>query len=332
VRADGETLLAVIEGRKSGVEAFLEGRLSVRGSLALPLELDDLLPPIHKGGGHVRARRVDVDGVSTFLLDAGPRDAPAVLLFHGLGATSASFLTTLWDLSRDHRVIAPDLPGFGETDKPLRPLRPAYFAQHVVGLMNALDLPRAHLIGNSMGGRVALEVALRYPERAMKLALLAPSMAWLRFRFGVGMVRLVRHELAVVPMFLLHGVVVRTLRSLFAVPARVPASAMDAAADEFLRVFATARGRVAFFNALREIYLEDARGRRGFWDRLPSLEKPALFVFGDEDWLVPPGFARFVADALPRARIEVLETCGHVPQFELPARTHEIVRGFLRGT
>jgi pimeloyl-ACP methyl ester carboxylesterase len=154
-------------------------------------------------------------------------------------------------------------------------------------------------------------------------------MAWRRFRFGVGLVRLLRHELAVVPLPLLHAAVVTSIRTLFADPSRVSQAGMLAAADEFLRVFGTARGRVAFFNAAREIYLEDPHGRRGFWDRLPRLSRPALFVFGDRDLLVPHRFARSVARAVPAARCVIFDGCGHVPQFELPDRTHALVRAFF---
>jgi pimeloyl-ACP methyl ester carboxylesterase len=123
----------------------------------------------------------------------------------------------------------------------------------------------------------------------------------------------------------LHRLVVRTLRSMFCQPARVADAAMNAAADEFLRAFSTARGRIAFFHAMREIYLEKSH----FWDRLPTLSVPTLFLFGDTDWLVPPGFARHVMHAVPRAEVEVLESCGHVPQFEHPELTHARVRHFF---
>jgi pimeloyl-ACP methyl ester carboxylesterase len=327
--ADATTMLDVIEGRVRGADAFLEGRLSVRGNLALPLELDDLLHPLTRDVRAPRVRRTEAAGVRTFYLEAGHADAPPVVLLHGLGGTSASFLPTICDLSVDHRVIAVDLPGFGESDKPLRALRPAFFARHVTKLLDALRIRRAHVVGNSMGGRVALEVALSAPERVDKVVLLCPSMAWRRFRFAAGLVRLLRHELAIIPMPILHFAVVRGLRSLFAAPDRVPAAGIVAAADEFMRVFSTARGRVAFFNAMREIYLEDPHGETGFWDRLPRLSRPSLFVFGERDWLVPRAYARHVARAVPAARCEILPACGHVPQYEHPERTHALMREFF---
>lgn len=327
--ADASTMMSVLEGRLAGVQAFLDGRLFLRGNIALALELDDLLPPATRDPRAPRCHRVVADGLQSFYLEAGQRGAPPVVLLHGLGATGASFLPTLWDLSRDHHVFAVDLPGFGESDKPIRPLHPAYFAKWLVAFLDAVALERAHLIGNSMGGRIALEVGLRHPGRVDRLVLLAPSLAWRRYRAAVGLVRMLRPELGALPLPMLHRLVLRGLRSIFAHPERVPAAAMSAAADEFVRVFATPRGRIAFFHAAREIYLEDPHGATGFWDRLPSLSPPAYFVFGGRDWLVPRSFVRHVRDAVPRARCDVYPECGHVPQFEEPERTHKRVREFF---
>jgi pimeloyl-ACP methyl ester carboxylesterase len=327
--ADHDTLVGVLEGTLQGVEEFLGGRLFVRGNLALPLELDDLLHPRTRDPRSPRCRRVTAGGIEGFYLEAGPVDGPPIVMLHGLGATSTSFLPTMWDLARDHHVFAVDLPGFGESDKPVRPLHAAYFARWVVAFMDALGIPRADLLGNSMGGRVAIEVALRAPERVRKLVLLTPSLAWRRFRVAARIVRLLRPELGVLPLPMLHAIVLLSIRRMFAHPERVPAPAMNGAADEFVRYFATRRGRIAFFSAAREIYLEDPHGRRGFWTRLSTLKPPALFVFGTKDRLVPHRFQRYVQRALPQATFTLLDDCGHVPQFELPDTTNAIVRDFL---
>jgi pimeloyl-ACP methyl ester carboxylesterase len=327
--ADAATLVDVLDGRVAGVEAFLEGRLLLRGHIALTLELDDLLHPVVRDARSPRCHRVTSAEVDTFYLEAGRRGAPPVVLLHGLGATSASFLPMMWDLSRDHHVFVPDLPGFGESDKPLRRLRPAFFAKWGASFLDAVALDSAFVVGNSMGGRVALELGLRSPSRVTALALLAPSMAWRRYRAAAGLVQVLRPELAAVPLPVLHRLVVRFIRGLFARPARVPDSAVNAAADEFVRFFATARGRIAFFHAAREIYLESPHGVHGFWDRLPSLQPPALFLFGDKDWLVPRAFLRHVRRALPSAQYETFHDCGHIPQFERPALTSERVRSFF---
>jgi pimeloyl-ACP methyl ester carboxylesterase len=329
VFSDPATLVDVLHGRLAGVQAFLEGRLLLRGNIAVTLELDDLLHPEQRDPRSPRCHRVTAAEVDSFYLEAGRRGAPPVVLLHGLGATSSSFLPVMWDLARDHHVIAVDLPGFGESDKPLRRLRPAYLARWMVAFLDALALPRASLVGNSMGGRVSLEVGLRAPHRVEKLVLLAPSMAWRRYRAAAGLVQMMRPELAALPLPVLHRFVVRFVRSLFAHPSRLPAPAMNAAADEFVRIFATARGRIAFFHAAREIYLESPHGTHGFWERLPGLEPPALFIFGDKDWMVPRAFLRHVRDALPSATCETFHDCGHIPQYEFPEKTSARIRAFL---
>jgi pimeloyl-ACP methyl ester carboxylesterase len=329
VFSDPATLAAVLHGRLAGVQAFIEGRLLMRGNISVTLELDDLLRPAERDPRSPRCHRVTAADVDSFYLEAGRRGAPPVVLLHGLGATSSSFLPVLWDLARDHHVIAVDLPGFGESDKPLRRLRPAYLARWLVAFLDAVALPRANLVGNSMGGRVALEVGLRTPDRVDRLVLLAPSMAWRRYRAAAGLVQVLRPELAAVPLPVLHRFVVRFVRSLFARPSRVPVPAMNAAADEFVRIFATARGRIAFFHAAREIYLESPHGTHGFWDRLTGLRPPALFIFGDKDWLVPRAFLRHVHQALPSATCETFHDCGHIPQFEFPERTSARIRAFF---
>jgi len=89
------------------------------------------------------------------------------------------------------------------------------------------------------------------------------------------------------------------------------------------------RHRRAFFSALRQIYLEEAFGADGVWDRLPMMSTPALFVWGDRDRLVPASLERHVVDAVPHAQSVVMHDCGHVPQFEHPQQTSEVTRAFI---
>jgi pimeloyl-ACP methyl ester carboxylesterase len=327
IETDPATVAGIVEGARSGVEAFLEGDLRVRGNLALALRMDAMLGPEQGDPRWPRFGSVRAAGTTTAYLEAG--EGPPVLLLHGLGATNASMLPTMLDLARDHRVVAPDLPGFGESGKPVRSYHAAFFARWLRDLLARLRLDRVHVVGNSMGGRVAIEAGLRFPERIDRLVLLAPAPAFIRGREYVRIVRWLRPELAMIPIPLRHRMVVGSIRRLFSDPSRLPAAWYDAAADEFLRVFRTPRGRIAFFSAARQIYLEEPHGHRGFWDRLPALERPSLFVWGERDRLVPARFAPHVERALPAATSVVLPDCGHVPQYELPERTNLMIREFL---
>lgn len=169
------------------------------------------------------------------------------------------------------------------------------------------------------------------PYEVRGLVLLCPAVAFRKLRQLVPIVRLVPDGLAVLPIRIPRRVAMRGLRSLFADPSRIPETWLEAAVDEFLRVGGIRQSRLSTFSALRHIYLDEPFGETGFWERLPALKPPALFVWGDSDVLVPPGFARFVANALPQSESIILEDCGHVPQFEYRERTAELAREFIEG-
>lgn len=330
VTADPGTLLDVVDGRRSGIGAFLEGRLVVEGNLALALELDGLFEnPDERPDRRTKSAVVRTAKVRTVHLEAGPPDATPVIFLHGLGATNASMLPPFWDLAVDHRVLAPDLPGHGASSAPYDRYDAAFFADWLAEWMDLVGIAQAVVVGNSLGGRVALESALRHPDRVQALALLAPAVAFRRLRQFVPLVRLTRPELAAVPVPISHAAAVAGVRLLFARPERLPEAWYRAAAGEFVRLYRDRGHRVAFFSALREVYLDDAFGPSGFWTRLGGLQPPALFVWGAQDRLVPAGFARHVVEAVPGAVSTTFADCGHVPQFELPAETNEVIRRFL---
>jgi pimeloyl-ACP methyl ester carboxylesterase len=320
--ADPKTWERIAADVRGGMDAFRARKLSVRRDLHLGVGFLAATSGMHEEG-RLRFRTVPTKTHRISLLEAGT-GAPAIAI-HGLGATKASFLATVAALAPRFRVIAIDLPGFGDSDKPVgAPYDARFFAKSVVELLDALELESAHVIGNSLGGRVALEVGLQAPDRARRLALLAPSLAWLRKRPWAPALRVVRPELGLLP----HAprpVVERILD-------RTMPEARDgwaaAGIDEFLRSFSTARGRAAFYAAARQIYLEEPDGKDGFWPRLRELRVPSLFVWGRRDSLVPLAFARHVTEAVPAA--EHLElNCGHVPQMERPRETHEAIARFF---
>ena len=329
ITADPSTLAAVLEGRLSGVEAYLDHGLTVRGDLALALQMDGAFDVGERPSSHPVVKATHVLGARASYLEAGPADAPPVILIHGLGATNASMLPLIPDLARDHRVIAPDFPGFGASAAPRWQYRPSDLATWIRAFADNIGARRPSLVGNSLGGRVAIEVGLEAPASVDKLVLLCPSPAFRRFRELAPLVRALPPDAVVPPMVLPHRAVVAIVRTFFADPDRLPRPWYDSAADEFVRVMKGYKHRRAFFAAARQIYLEPPYGEDGFWDRLPALGTPSLFIWGDRDWLVPSAFAEHVSRALPMAESVVLPDCGHVPQFEHPDETTALVRRFL---
>ena len=297
IMSDPLTLASIVRGKRSGIEPYLRGRLSVRGNLALALTLDGVFDRRDRPSDRAHPERVSAAGVDTFYLDAG--QGPTVIALHGLAMTNASMVSTLSALARDHRVLVPDLPGFGDSSKPDADYDPAFFSRWLVAFMDATGVERATVVGNSMGGRIGIETALVAPHRIEKLGLLAPSMAFRKRRQAVPLVRLSMPEAAVLPMPVLGVHIRQALKLLFADPASLPPAWYDAAVDEFMRIFRTPRARVALFKAARQIYLERPFGPHGFWQRLGQLSVPALFIWGERDRLVPPSFSRHVETALP---------------------------------
>ncbi len=329
VSAPLDVLRDVIGGRRAGSEAFLSGELTVRGNLAIALQLDGVFDDRGLPDGHPRARMCLAAGIRTAYLEAGPRDAPPVVLVHGLGATNASFLPTLIELSQNYRVIAPDLPGHGASEAVRDSYHATFLGRWLVGFLDCLQLDAPVLVGNSLGGRIALEAAFSAPDRVSGLGLLAPAVSFRKWRQFVPLVRALDPRLARLPIPINRRIATHELRRMFSDPRVLPRSWYDSAIDESLRVLAIHSSRVAFFSALREVYLDEPFGERGFWDRLKGLDTPALFIWGEHDRLVPARFAPHVKAAVPAARSVVLERCGHVPQFEQPERTHALLREFL---
>jgi pimeloyl-ACP methyl ester carboxylesterase len=319
--ADSEAWARIARDLPYGLSAFANGRLEIRRNLHLGVNFLAATSG-SRDPGRLRFQTFATRRGRLSTLSAGT-GRPVVLL-HGLGGTKASFLPTVAALAaHGRRVIALDLPGFGDSDKPVgAPYDAPFFSKAVASLLDELGIERADVLGHSMGGRVALELALFAPERLGRAVFMTPSLPWLRERPWAAWLRFLRPELGLLqpaPRPVVEEFVRRLIpqaRSRYAA----------AGIDEFLRAYTTARGRAAFYGAARQIYLEEPER---FWSRLEELELPSLFVWGSYDNLVPAAFERHVRRAVPNAQ-HVLLRCGHVPQIERPADLHAALTRFLR--
>ncbi|MHB8693192.1 MAG: alpha/beta fold hydrolase [Solirubrobacteraceae bacterium] len=329
LRTDAETWLALRRGEFSGIDAFSAGKLRASGNIDHAVAFEGLFrlpngrPPLLR----IRDVAVGREHLSTLTVGEGQD----VIMIHGLGATRASLLTCAAELGRDYRVHAVDLPGFGASSKPSRGrYDAAWFAEMLIGLMDTLEIDRAHLIGNSMGGRIAIEMGLNAPDRVSSLGLLSPAVAWIRRDFH-HVVRLLRPEFGFLPHRFSRRRVSGTVWGIFHDLDAVDPELGELLVDEFLRIYGSAGARHAFLASARNIYLDRPFGDGGFYPRLAGLQPPALFVWGSHDPLVPPTFAKHVSEWLPSASQVTLDGCGHVPQVERPVQTLELLRQLLAG-
>jgi len=283
----------------------------------------------------MRSRTLDVGG-PVHVADFGGRGTP-MLLVHGLGGSHANWLAVGDPLARRHRVLAPDLAGFGLTRPEGRSCSVEANAALLTGVIEEVGRPVV-LVGNSMGGLISMLVASRRPALVEGLVLVGAAMprplstrpdlavtaAFVTYAFpGLGE-RYVRQRAQRLGP---EGLVRETIKLCTVDPLRVPQDVYDAHV-------ALARTRREFPWAM-EAYLEAARSlvrivvqRRRFVAMIRSITAPTLLLHGDHDRLVPLGAARWAAQVRPSWRLEVFDDCGHTPQLEMPDRFVDAVEGF----
>jgi pimeloyl-ACP methyl ester carboxylesterase/putative sterol carrier protein len=329
ITADRDTWLAIDDGRVTGIDAFLSSRLTLRGNLDLAARLQSLFEPHARPRGPLDLEQLDVKAgdvnLSTYVVGEGP----PVIALHGLGGTKISMLPIVSALAPYHRLIIPDLPGHGESDKPVSTqYTPRNYARIVRKLMDAFDVDRAIVIGNSLGGRVALELGIRSPDRVRALGLLAPAVPGFRVRYIMGFTRVIPTEVGAVPFPLRERWMKAAVRRLLGDPSKLPESAYQASAEEFIRIYRSPQARMAFFDSLRHLLTEPPKP---FWAHMRRVRVPVQIVWGTSDRLVPVRLAPKLAGELPDAQLLVLPRVGHVPQFEATEQTTKALTTFIAG-
>lgn len=263
-------------------------------------------------------------GVCTRVVEAGAGTGPVLVLVHGLANSVEIWSRVLPRLAARHRVVAFDLPGFGEADRPAGAYDGAFFARHLAGVLDALRIDRAHLVGSSLGASVALRHAVDDPGRVARVVLAAPG----------GFTRRV-HPLMLAPALPLVGGWLgrptpantrRTLALAMHDPAQVTPDLL-ALTDRHAAVPGSAR---AFARSLRSgVGLFGTRDMAGTARRATRLQAPALLLWGRQDRVFPAAGAQQAARLIPDARVRLIDACGHYPHWEQPAAFAEAVLAFL---
>lgn len=330
---DAATWVAIVDGRVDGIQAFLAGRLTIRGDLNLAVRLETLFRPGPQATRPVEVRRSQIRGLTIESLVVG-HGRPVVLL-HGLAAHKISFVPTLAALAEaGNQVHALDLPGFGKSDKPLpsgRRYSMPWMAQQVRAYLQHHHLEHAILVGNSMGGRIATEVALGDPRSVAGIVGLGAAVAFDEWqRFGRLLGRSQFHWAAATPTPIRADWVAGFIRrTLFEPESPLPDDNYLAAAEDVMLSIRDPRYRMATAACARHLIRQRAEGQDGYWNRLRSLAVPSLWIWGKRDQLVSSRYAERVSRVVPGADVQVWDGIGHVPQFEAPARTNAAILDFI---
>ncbi|MCW5890132.1 MAG: alpha/beta fold hydrolase [bacterium] len=252
----------------------------------------------------IRHRDVVADGIRLHVAEAGR--GPALLLLHGLSASHAVWEHVMPAFADRWRVIAPDLPGHGASAKPDAPYTIDFFAGVLRSLARVLDVEAAVVVGSSLGGHVALELAVGYPRFTQALALAAPAYGY-------------------PPAYRVAGLALQALT-----PQLLRATLPEALRQSFYdraRLLHATRGRILTERLVADDFPQFARAvARALTGVLtaPSLaleqvRQPVAIVWGRQDRLVPMARSTPLLTRIPHATLHVLERCGHLPMLEQPA-------------
>jgi len=275
----------------------------------------------------VEKQDVEIDGLPIRYLAGG--EGPSLVLLHGAGDNALDWQWVMPTLAATHRVYAPELPGSPDSARPAADYSPAFFERFVAAFVDALDIGRATFVGNSLGGLIALRLALSEPERAGALVLVDSA--------GLGR--------AVNPAF--TSVNVPGLGEAALPFWRTPVGAYQRAWGRTALLFAHPPGsvprewvaeqcRLALSPGYLEAHLAVLRTQVGFGgqrevlvDQLPLLEIPTLVVWGAGDRVFPESQARVAAARLQEGSLAVVPDCGHMPHVECPDRFLAALDDFL---
>jgi pimeloyl-ACP methyl ester carboxylesterase len=271
--------------------------------------------------GHRRAFRIAGSG-------------PALLLIHGVGDKSASWESVHAKLAQRFTVIAPDLLGHGESDKPRGDYSLPAFANGMRDLLAVLGIERVTVVGHSFGGGVAMQFAYQYPQLVERIVLVSAGGVAddVSFALRLAAMPLGSEALAMVrlpgalPAMRLVGRAVQTLMG----STKFGRDAVDTV--RLLEGFKDPSALSAFARTLRSVV--DGRGQFvTMLDRSYLVESvPVQVIWGQEDPVIPVSHAHTAHEAMPGSRLEIFENSGHVPHHDHPDRFVEVVERFIDST
>jgi len=265
---------------------------------------------------------IEIDGVKIHYQDKGT-GTPLVLL-HGYTSSTYSWKDVFEPLAKKFRVIAVDLKGFGLSGKPDGDYTRRAQAILIAHLLTQLKIDKAWLCGSSMGGEVALNVALAYPERVAGLILIDSG--------GVQ----VPGGSSVAPSYLLIPVVGRVLTALALSSDKLVREGLEKSFYDRSKV--TNERVAAYYQPLKtrggQLAALRARTQAGQFPVEPELGRinvDTLILWGAQDALIPVAAGQKLNATIKRSKLVTFENCGHLPQEEMPARVVDEVTGFIAG-
>jgi pimeloyl-ACP methyl ester carboxylesterase len=280
--------------------------------------------------GSIKVQKVTIHGHQRAFVKLGK--GPALLLLHGLGCDHTTWLPVMEQLAKKYTVIAPDLLGHGESDKPRADYSVGGYANGMRDLLTVLNIDKVTVVGHSLGGGVAMQFGYQFPERTERMILVAPG--------GLGrevtpLIRAVtlpgfHTVMAALTMPGVRHIGIAGMRALSRSGLAITHD-LDEVADIY-DTFKDPKARRAIAHVVRAVV--DTRGQLvTMVDRAYLTQAmPMLVVWGTEDRVIPVKHAKTAAVVAPGAVVEVIGNSGHFPHKDHPERFVKVVNDFIRST
>ena len=266
--------------------------------------------------------RVNANGIEIYYEIHG--DGAPLILISGLGYDQWMWHKMIPGLARHFQVIAFDNRGVGQSDQPAGPYTAQMLADDTAGLLNALGIKKAAVMGHSMGGFIAQALVLSKPELVSKLILSATN-------FGGPRAIPVTLEAMAVLSDISGDPVARLKRGILVSCAPGFRDAHPEIVAEWVDYRVEHPIQPTPYQAQMAIGLALVAEEKCFEHRLEQVRVPTLILFGEYDKVVPPGNAELLARAIPNSRIEILKNAGHFFPFEVPDAANSAIARFLKG-
>jgi 2-hydroxy-6-oxonona-2,4-dienedioate hydrolase len=270
-----------------------------------------LVSTSHAQTPQYESKFVSVYGAKMHYIEAG--SGPTLVLVHGLADDTAVWQETIAPLAKTHRVIVPDLIGWGKSDKPLLSYRIATFSDFLDRFLQQLKVEKAAVVGNSMGGWVVADFVLRYPARVEKLVIVC----------GVGFASSEQQMGAPLEVLKMSS---RDEIRRFLAPAFADKKFVSEEMVDFLIEQRVRNGDGYTISK----FIESMKRKEDVVDgKLGKIKVPTLVVWGRQDLLTPLAIGQRFQREIPGAKLQIIENCGHMPQQECPAKFVDTVTPFL---
>jgi 4,5:9,10-diseco-3-hydroxy-5,9,17-trioxoandrosta-1(10),2-diene-4-oate hydrolase len=271
-------------------------------------------------------RFVLIDNLKMRYWSAGSQDKTIVLV-HGLGAAADIWIHNIEVLAENHRVIVPDLPGFGKSDLPPPSFSPFDYTSFLAGLIDTITNGPVTLVGQSLGGAVVLDYALQHGDKVDRLVLVDSA------GLGVEVIWSLRFlSLPLLGELLTCYPTRKGVEIFFKLAVCNPALVTRQFVDSFYHYYTRPGFRTFFLRLLRQLVnIRSVRQEAlaGIAPNLGKITKPVLIVWGEEDHVLPLKHAYTTERLLPHSFLKTMKDCGHLPFLEYPDEFNRLVLKFL---